>query len=566
MDHLMAKPFCLDQEQINWVQRTLAGMKLEEKVGQLFCPIGFTDDKDELKDMLDTIKPGGMMFRPGQGKDIQELHRFIQNISSIPLLLSANLETGGNGIATDGTLFARPMQAAATDKEEMAYKMGLVCGREGRAVGCNWTFSPVVDIDFNFRNPITNVRTFGSGPARVARMGKAYMRGVQESGLAVSVKHFPGDGVDDRDQHVLTSINSMSTEEWDATFGLVYKEMIDAGADTIMVGHIMLPAYSRKLLPGIADQELMPASLAPELVTGLLRKKLGFNGLIVTDSTTMAGFTMAEKRETAVPKSIAAGCDMFLFNKDLREDFGYMLRGIERGILSVGRVDEAVTRILALKAALGLHKQQQAGTLVPDSEALAVLKCREHEEWARACAEQSVTLVKDTQGLLPLQVQKHRRILFFVLGDEGRKHTKPNIHKYMVEQLEEAGFEVTLCADGGTNAGTQRSSVQSLKETYDLAIYFANIETASNLTSLRINWAMPLGYDIPWFTQELPTLFVSVANPYHLQDVPRIPTFINAYTGSESVVRAVVRKLLGQSPFRGVSPVDPYCGYWEARL
>lgn len=130
------------------------------------------------------------------------------------MLLSANLEAGGNGIATDGTHFAKPMQAAATDNEEMAYKMGLVCGREGRAVGCNWTFSPIVDIDYNFRNPITNVRTFGSDPAKVARMAKAFMRGVQESGLAVSVKHFPGDGVDDRDQTLVNFDQFDEYGEW----------------------------------------------------------------------------------------------------------------------------------------------------------------------------------------------------------------------------------------------------------------------------------------------------------------------------------------------------------------
>jgi beta-N-acetylhexosaminidase len=476
------------------------------------------------------------------------------------------LEAGGNGIAKNGTHFAKPMQVAATDNEEMAYRLGLVCGREGRAVGCNWTFAPIVDIDLNFNNPITNVRTFGSDPERVARMAKAYTRGIQESGMAVSVKHFPGDGVDDRDQHLLTSINSMSTEEWDAAFGLVYKELIEAGADTIMIGHIMLPSYSRKLVPSIADEELMPATLAPELVTGLLRQQLGFNGMIVTDSTGMAGFTMAEKREIAVPKSIAAGCDMFLFNKNIQEDYDFMMKGLETGIVTLARVEEAVTRILALKASLGLHQQQREGTLVPEANALSILQCAEHEQWAKQCADLSVTLVKDTQKLLPLSIEKHRRLLFFVQGDEGRRHTKPNVHKQMVERLLEEGFEVTLFDKNNYNFGEVFGSISEMKQRYDVALYFANIETASNQTNLRINWAPPMGIDMPWFTPELPTLFISVANPYHLQDVPRIPTYINAYTGNDYIIDAVVDKLVGKSEFKGINPVDPFCQYWEARL
>ncbi|MES9143951.1 glycoside hydrolase family 3 N-terminal domain-containing protein, partial [Cutibacterium acnes] len=192
---------------------------------------------------------------------------------------------------------------------------------------------------------------------------------------------------------------------------------IDEGAQTVMVGHIMLPHYQKALNPNLKDEELMPATLAPELLNGLLRGKLGFNGMIVTDATLMAGFTMAAKREDAVPMAIASGCDMFLFNQDIMEDFEYMMKGIEKGILTLERVDEAVTRILALKAALKLHKQKEAGTLVAQETELVNLKSKENVEWAKDCADRSVTLVKDTQKLLPLDVNKHKRVLLHVLGD-----------------------------------------------------------------------------------------------------------------------------------------------------
>ncbi|WP_340003973.1 glycoside hydrolase family 3 N-terminal domain-containing protein [Paenibacillus sp. FSL K6-0276] len=566
MVDLKAKPFHLDDEGIKWVEQTLASLDLAGKVGQLFCPIGFTDDKAQLALLTQGIKIGGIMFRPGPGEMVQETHRYLQDTSDIPLLIAANLEAGGNGSAAEGTFFGKQLQVAATDNTEMARKLGIIAAREGGAVGCNWAFAPILDIDYNFRNPITNVRTFGSDPRRVARMSKAYTEAIQEHGMAVSIKHFPGDGVDERDQHLLTSINSLSVEEWDATFGKVYADCIEAGAHTVMVGHIAHPAYSRELRPGITDLEIMPATLAPELLNDLLRNKLGFNGLITTDATLMAGFTMAMKRELAVPTSIAAGCDMFLFNKSLEEDFAYMMKGIENGILTVERVNEAVTRILGVKAALGLHKKKQQGTLVPEKEALGVLGCEEHVRWAQECADESVTLVKDTQEMLPISKERYKRLLVFTLGGEEGSFGGADIAPYFISKLEEEGFEVTIFNKNEVDFAAMFGGVKALTDHYDAAVYISNLETHSNQTVVRINWAPPFGSDMPWFIQELPTMFISVANPYHLIDVPRIPTFINAYSPSNYVVDALIEKLVGRSSFKGVNPVDPFCGYSDTRL
>lgn len=568
---LKSKPFYLSDEDIKWVQETLAGMDLETKVGQLFCPIAPTEDVEVVSKTLKAIKPGGLMYRAFPGATVQKNHRYLQEKSDIPLLLAANLERGGIGIASDGTNFGTQMQVAATDDEEMAYKLGVISGREGRAVGCNWTFSPVIDIDYNYQNPITNTRTYGSDPDRVLGMAQAYMRGVHENGLAVSIKHWPGDGVDGRDQHLLTSVNTLSVKEWDRSFGKLYKGMIDAGAQTVMAAHIMLPAYSKQLIPGIKDEEIMPATLAPEITTKLLREQLGFNGLIVTDATPMAGFLIPMSREQAVPTSIAAGCDIFLFNQNMNEDLEYMLGGVENGVLTMERLDEAVTRILGLKASLKLHKQKEEGTLVPDESALEVLNCAEHRAWASECADKAITLVKDTQNLLPLTLEKHRRILLYVLGDVGGyMDTGGGSSARFIKLLEDQGFVVTRFdysqLEGPTLIHWMNKSVRELKEEYDLMLYFASLKTASNQTVVRITWALPFGIDVPRFINDIPTLFVSVDNPYHLQDVPRVKTFVNGYTGSEYVVEALVDKLLGKSPFKGKSPVDPFCGYWDAKL
>ncbi|MBP2655652.1 MAG: beta-hexosaminidase [Firmicutes bacterium] len=564
MINLKAKPFNLNEEDIKWVKKTLDSLDLKAKVGQLFCPIGLSTEPQYLDNLLNTMQPGGILFRAGPGAQVQDTHNYLQENSAVPLLVAANLEVGGNGSAADGTFYGYPMQAAATDNETMAYRLGLVSGREGAAVGCNWSFAPIVDIDRNCKNPITNVRTYGSDSDRVLKMAKAYMKGAQESGVAVAAKHFPGDGGDDRDQHLHIGVNNQSVAEWDATYGKIYQGMIEAGTNSVMVGHIMLPEYSRALVPGITDSEIMPASLSPELMKTLLREKLGFNGVIIIDASPMGGFTMAERREVAVPKTIAAGCDMFLFNRNVEEDLEFMLGGIEKGILTLERIDEAVTRILALKASLGLYKKQAAGVLVQEEAALASLKCQEHTEWAEECADLAVTLVKDTQQVLPLNVKDHKRIWLYVLG-EGQAHFSQDAHFLFKELLEEEGFEVEIFDKDKYQFSYMGLSVKEVKAKYDAVIYFANYEPASNKTVLRVHWTMPMGADMPWFINDVPTIGVSVGSPYLLQDIPQLKTLINGYSGNDYVVKAVVEKLLGRSPFKGVSPVDPYAGYWEAK-
>lgn len=565
MINLKSKPFLLKDEDISWVKETLKNMNLKEKIGQLFCPVGSTDNEEELKGFLKEFNPGGMMYRPGKGKDIRRTHKILQDNSKIPLLLGANLEAGGNGIATDGTYYGKQMQVAATNDNEMAYKLGVICGKEANAVGCNWAFAPIVDIDMNFRNPITNVRTFGSNENRVLDMAKEYMKGINENGVIAAIKHFPGDGVDERDQHLLSTVNSLTTDEWDNSYGKIYKEMIEDGVHSVMVGHILLPNYSKKLNRSLKDEEIMPATLAPELLNGLLREKLGFNGLIVTDATAMIGFNVAERREIAVPKAIAAGCDVFLFNKNIKEDFDFMMAGIEKGILTEERVDEAVTRILATKASLGLHKKQ----LVPDESELKVLKCEEHEAWARECADKSVTLVKDTQNLLPIIPDKYKRIRLYILGEDNDGGFKDgdSATSKVKEKLENQGFEVDVFDNKKLDfREIFNGGINELKNKYDLVIYVANVETASNQTTVRLDWIHLMAANAPWFVKDIPTMFISLANPYHLLDVPMIKTFVNAYSASEYVVDAVIEKITGKSEFKGVNPVDPFCNVWGARF
>lgn len=565
MIDLKAKPFYLSDDDIAWVRETLDGMTTEEKAGQLFCVLLKNDSQDTLDYVFNLMNPGGFMYRIMPTQNAVRATGQVIRRSKVYPLIAANLEKGGNGIVEEGTLVGSPMEIAATYDEAMAAKMAEVCGREAGAVGANWSFAPIIDIDSNFRNPITNTRTFGSDPERVARMGLAYVNTIQKLGMAACIKHFPGDGQDERDQHLVTSINDLDCETWMNTYGMVYKKCIDAGALTVMTGHIMQPAWERAINPEIKDEELMPGSLSRELLQGLLRERLGFNGVISTDATTMAGFMLAMGRERAVPETIARGCDMFLFARNLEEDYHFMLKGIEEGIITPERLDEAVTRVLALKAALGLHRKNT----VPEAEkAGQIVGCAEHKKWAAEVADRGITLVKEEKGVLPITPQKYHRILLYRIEPTGEGYSiykvSPAIEKIKQKLIAE-GFEVDEFVPQPYGEGFT-TKYNDMVSKYDLMLYVANLATKSNQTVVRIEWKQPMGADCGLYINDVPTVFVSLENPYHLLDFPRVRTYINCYSGNDQTVDALLEKLMGRSEFKGKSPVDPFCGKWDAHL
>lgn len=533
---LKRKPFYLDDTAIEWVNNTLNGLTEDEKIGQLFFPIGFSTEKEYLNH-LRSLGIGGLFFRPGVAEEVQQTYEYMQRTSKVPLLTAANLEDGGNGSSIEGTAFGNQMAVAATNQTSDAYTLGKIASSEGKAVGVNFGFSPVVDLDLNFRNPITNVRTYGSDVERVIKNAKEYIQAFHDNGIMTSIKHFPGDGVDERDQHLLTSINSLSVDNWKKTFGKVYQELIDFGSKAVMVGHIAFPAYS-------GDE--MPATLSPQLLQDLLRNELGFNGLTITDATPMVGFCSAMKRSEAVPYTIQAGCDMLLFNRVLEEDIQYMKDGLSKGILTKERLDEAVTRILATKASLGLHQTINHGTA----------KFEDFREEQLDLADRSITLVKDTQNMLPLSVEKHKRVLLQLLGSFD---SNERVLEKVKAELEKRDFEITVY-EPETNF-FDLGTVTSFSNDYDAVLYVANIQNASNQTVTRVHWhtLFGLGNNLPWFTKEVPTMLLSFGNPYHLYDLPMVDTVINAYCNYDHFIEIAIKKVTGESSFKGVSPVNPFC-------
>lgn len=582
---LQAQPYNLDEAGIKWVKDTIEVMTTEEKIGQLFINMGATRDEEYLKSVVNDYHIAGVRYNPGKAEEVYEQNRILQENSKIPLLIAANTEAGGNGACTDGTYIGHEVKIAATNDPKYAYEMGRVSGVEAAAIGCNWSFAPIVDINRNWRNPIISTRTWSADVDQTIELSLAYMKGIQESGIAPAAKHFPGDGIDERDQHLSFAPNSLSVDEWDATFGKVYSSLFEAGLPSIMVGHIGLPEYVSYFNPEATIKErTLPATLNKYILTNLLRDKMNFNGLVVTDASHMVALTSPMKRRDMLPAAIAAGSDLFLFFNDPDEDFQWMMEGYENGVITEDRLQEALTRILGTKAALGLHKKAKTEIMPPKKEALAKIGLPENKKIAEEVADKSITLVKNNESIFPISPAKQKRVLLVdIKGVEGGFGALiggggPKPSEMLKERLEAEGFEVSIWESAMdkimklpeeemkaaiANVYAQKRPISELTDNYDLII---NLAVVNPNTDQRIQWPASKGTpDIPFYVQEVPTIFISLLSPFHLADVPQVQTYINTYDSKDFTVDALVEKMLGRSKFVGVSPVDAFCGFEDTK-
>ena len=290
--NLKTAPYYFSDKQIEKIEKMISSMTLEEKIGQLFFVVGRGFDEEYLSHVTKDLHVGGIMVRPLNKDTDRAIISYVQKHSNIPLFVATNLESGGAGCCSEGTNVATNMMIGATNDPSNAYELGRICSEEANEIGVNFAFAPVSDIDYNFRNPIMNTRTFASSVKMVKECATNYILASQKNNVMCSAKHFPGDGRDERDQHLVSSINDLSCEEWDKSYGAIYESEIRAGVLAFMTGHILLPSYSKRLNPDLEDKDILPGSLSTELLNGLLREKLGFNGLILTDASTMAGFNI----------------------------------------------------------------------------------------------------------------------------------------------------------------------------------------------------------------------------------------------------------------------------------
>lgn len=581
MVNLKAKPFFLDDSQIAWVESTIASMTLEEKIGQLFVLLKSVPGVNEpaIQAALSKSHQGGLRWQGGDMDTVYRQNTTYQRYSKVPLLIAANCDDGGCGCLPNGTFVATAAEAGASDSDETAYRIGLVAGREASAIGCNWMFNPVSDIYMNWRNTIVNTRSFGDNADLVISRARAYIRGIKDANpnMACTAKHFPGDGVEELDQHLALGVNTLSAEEWEASFGKVYRTLISDGLEAVMVGHIAQPAMSRKLRPEIRDEDIMPATLAPELLTDLLRGDMGFNGVIITDASHMVGMSAMARREDAVPGAIIAGCDMFLFANDVQEDIGFVKAAYQQGDLTEERLSDALHRILGLKAHLHLYEES---VRIPDRALMEQVGSPEHRAYTVQAAQECITLVKDTQHLLPLNpAEKKRAYLVYVGSTPTSKGYKGDPTKQVViEELERAGFQVDVCpnyhdleVENGVspmnfvkmlNHGTRKEFIDS----HDVVFLVINVKGYAQENWVRVRWSCNHSCELPWYNKEVPTLGISLNYTNHLIDVPQLKTFINAYGPGREHIRAAIEKVCGKSPFRGHANDSVFCGRWDTRL
>ena len=583
MVDLKARPYYLSDEDIRWVESTIAAMTDEEKVGQLFFQLTAGVSEDYLKELMEKYHLGGCRYNNMPAVAVQMQNATLQKYAKVPLFIACNTENGGAGAASDGTYIAPGIKIGATGKTEYAHALGRLSNIEAAAMGCNMAFAPVCDIHYNWENTEVVSRAFGSDPARVAEMSRAYLEGAHTvEGFACAAKHFPGNGQDFRDAHISNNLNAFGEEEWMATYGHVYKTLIDADLDAIMGGHIMMREYMREVRPDITDDELLPATLCPEIMTGLLRDKLGFNGMVVTDASHMVAMTNRMTRKEMLPAAINAGCDMFLFFNDPDEDFATMLAAYKDGTISEARMTEALTRILGLKARMGLHKKAELVPAAPD-----VMGSDEAKATAEAISRDAITLVKYKDAdVLPLSPEKYKRIMIVYI--KGAPSPMDALIKMMMgggqnaaealrDRLIAKGFDAFIYESPLDKMQKQiaagekpsinmyfagKNAIEDFKAGQDLVI------TLCDVMSGRPSFGMSKGGgEIPWYVFELPVVAISVNAPTMLADIPMVRTYINAYDSKPHTLDALVDNLLaGPDAFRGTDPIDSFCGLWDAKI
>lgn len=574
MVNLKAKPFNLDDEQIKWVEDTFNSLTEDEKIGQLFVNLTLQRDEETLSKLVNEYHIGGVRWQGGSLEEVYEQNKFFLEKSKVPTLIAANTEAGGNGAVGEGTLIATGAACGASLTEDTVRDMAKVGAEEAKAIGCNWVFAPVCDVVSNWRNTIVNTRAFGNDVELVTSRSIAFMEENMKRGVACAAKHFPGDGSEERDQHLVMGCNDLSVEEWDKTFGYVYKSLIDAGLPSIMVGHICQPAYSKKLRPGMKDSDIKPATLASELLQDLLREQLGFNGLIITDATHMVGLTSAGARKDYIPGVIAAGCDMILFFNNPAEDIKYIKDALATGVITEERFKDAIYRILGLKAMLGLNKIK-----FPEKKGLEVVGCKAHHELAAKAADDSITLVKDINGILPVDPKEKKNLCLYFLESAPVSITAgaDEAKAKLIEELEKAGFNVTAPKDLYEYEIEQPSPFnkfkvmghvnrEEFKKNTDLVLFVINMKGYAQENNVRLRYDASHSAQNPWFINEVPTVAVSLNYTNHLFDVPMMKTFVNAYSDTPEYLHALVEKLTGKSKFKGQANELVWCGRWDTRI
>jgi beta-N-acetylhexosaminidase len=406
-----------------WVEQTLAGLTLRQKVAQLVFPWisgqSASANSAEHERMLAWVtrdEVGGLIVSTGTPAAVATKLNAAQMRAGVPLLVVSDLETGaGMRLSPGGTVMPPAMAFSAAGDTALARQAGRATAAEARAVGIHMTLGPLFDVNSNPANPIINVRSFGESPEQVARMGTAWMRGARDGGLLSVGKHFPGHGDTHVDSHVGLAQTGADSTRLRTVEMAPFATAVQAGIDGILVGHIAVVGLEG---PGAA-----PASLSPRIIGGELRGRLGFGGLVFTDALNMGGVTRSYSVSEAAIRALLAGADVLLQPPGHEVVIDRIVAAVESGRIPAARIDEAARRVLTAKAAAGLHR----GARVDPSLVAEQVGTDAHRQTARRVAEGSITLVRDGGGLVPLR--PGARVLHVTYTETGRRprgrHAEP---------------------------------------------------------------------------------------------------------------------------------------------
>ncbi|AAM73340.1 MAG TPA: glycoside hydrolase family 3 [Chlorobaculum sp.] len=531
-----------------WVERTLRNMSVREKVGQMIVAkvdAVYKNDDDPQYQLISRLvsegKIGGIMFLKGDVQSAGILANHFQELSKVPLLVSADMEKGVAMRLDGATKFSPAMAISAAGNPALARRMAEIVAREARAIGIHQNYAPTVDLNINPANPVINTRSFGDRIPLVNAMSAAVIDGLQSNGVAATAKHFPGHGDVTVDSHLALPVLEGDRRRLENYELKPFRSAIANGVLSVMVGHLAVPK-----LTGTME----PASLSRTIVTGLLRNELGFKGLIVTDALNMKALQSngLTPGEVAV-RAVQAGNDMLLFPEDPELVFDAVCAAVENGEISEQQIDHSVQRILQMKHWLGLDRRK----LVDLSRLSERVGTKENKRIAEQIAEQSLTLLRDRNRTIPLRFPQNGQLVNIILNDRpgqkvGREFVDTLRTSYNVTSLrltpqsQPEFFQEASRAVAHASAVILTTGIQAWSKS-----------VPSGLSQLQCDFVRSLPSMAPKGT---PILFISFGTPYILDAFPEIGSALCAYSENEETDAAILKALKGELVPRGTLPVS----------
>jgi beta-N-acetylhexosaminidase len=554
-----------------WADSVLATLSLRDKAAQLVWPWMIADYQSydspgwqRLANLVGQQHVGGIIMSVGSPIEMAAKINGLQYLSPTPLLVSGDLEAGAGFRARGGyfvpnaidlggaTLFPYNMAFGAARDDALAYDLGRVTALEARALGVHIAFAPVMDVNNNPANPVIGVRSFGEDPQLVARLGSAVIRGMQEHGLVATAKHFPGHGDTEVNSHLGLPVVPVTRDRLDRVELLPFGAAVRAGAGMVMTAHMALPAVTG---------DSTPATLAPAVMRDLLRRDLGFRGILTTDAMDMRGVLATMGLAEATKRAIEAGNDVILMPTDVPGAIDAIVAGAREGRYSEARIDSSARRLLELKERLGLHQNRY----VDLNKVRDVVGAVEHLAVAQRAAERGITLVKDAARIVPLQLAP-RRTVAATAGSEGSGRT--DILSVTVARRADLGagrdFNAELRArfpglrEVFVDADDPEYDYDRVLRMSDLAeVTVVGSYSLASFDVARTNTAPRAFVEFVRELQRRPTRAVVVAfgNPYLLREIPDVPTYMIAWSGFPVSQRAAARALLGITSIGGRLPI-----------